>query len=69
MDGRFDDYAEAGPADDEMFDRGDLRAPYLRIRESLSDLTGPDLHDRVGRGGLVLAKSLTISWSVVSGNH
>jgi len=47
MDGMFDDYPDGGPAFDEMFDGDQLRAPYQRISESLGQLTGHDLHDRV----------------------
>ncbi len=47
MDGMFDDYADGGPAYDEMFDGEELRAPYHRIRQSLRELTDTDLHDRV----------------------
>ena len=35
------------PAYDEMFDGTDLRSPYLRLRESLHDLTIPELAGRV----------------------
>jgi uncharacterized circularly permuted ATP-grasp superfamily protein len=47
MDGMFDGYSDDGPAYDEMFRDGELRAPYQRIRESLGQLTGHEIHDRV----------------------
>ncbi len=47
MDGMFAGYAGSHAAYDEMFDGSRLRAPYERIRESLTELTDGDLHDRV----------------------
>lgn len=44
----FEDYPGAsGPAYDEMFDAEALRAPYERLRDSLHDLTIPELAGRV----------------------
>ncbi|GAB6987479.1 circularly permuted type 2 ATP-grasp protein [Nocardioides pyridinolyticus] len=44
----FEDYGGArGPAYDEMFDVDGLRPPYERLRDSLHDLTGPELAGRV----------------------
>ena len=47
MNAMFEHYAGDGTAYDEMFDGGRLRSPYERIRESLRDMTGPELQDRV----------------------
>jgi uncharacterized circularly permuted ATP-grasp superfamily protein len=43
----FEGYTSTGPAYDEMYDGGSLRPPYQRLRSSLSDMTTPDLVDRV----------------------
>ncbi|MBZ5740279.1 circularly permuted type 2 ATP-grasp protein [Nocardioides mangrovi] len=46
--GLFEDYPGArGPAYDEMFAAEQLRAPYERLRSSLTDLTIPELAARV----------------------
>src|SRR6476620_2610819 len=47
MDGMFDGYSDDGPAYDEMFEGGALRAPYRRVRDSLGQLAGHEIHDRV----------------------
>src|SRR3954464_7154853 len=43
----FEGYSGARAAYDEMFDAEQLRAPYERLRDSLNDLTIPDLAARV----------------------
>jgi uncharacterized circularly permuted ATP-grasp superfamily protein len=48
MTAMFEEYTGSdGPAFDEMFDGGDLRAPYERLRDSLHDLTVPELAGRL----------------------
>ena len=43
----FQGYGGTGPAYDEMFDGDTLRPPYLRLRESLEQMTTPELVSRV----------------------
>ncbi len=43
----FEGYGTTGPAYDEMFDGDSLRSPYLRLRESLQEMTAPELVSRV----------------------
>lgn len=43
----FEGYGSSGPAYDEMFDGESLRPPYYRLRDSLREMTTPDLVGRV----------------------
>ncbi len=47
MTAMFEGYGSRGPAYDEMFDGDTLRPPYQRLRNSLADMTTPDLVSRV----------------------
>lgn len=47
MTAMFEGYRSTGPAFDEMFDGDQLRPPYQRLRESLREMSTPDLVARV----------------------
>jgi uncharacterized circularly permuted ATP-grasp superfamily protein len=47
MNAMFEGYQSTGPAYDEMFEGNELRSPYSRLRQSLQNLSTPELVTRV----------------------